>query len=646
MFRRGTRTLELIRELADGKLALEDCITRRQVVYDRDRVLRLVWAGEMAVVDQNGVDVKGESPTPLTMATLTPAAQKTIERRLAYVTAVRKAHLSRGMRGGIAKLIGSVAERLGDANPPSDSTVMSWARRFDANQGYAGALVDRNAVRRRSSRVNPIMEGIIEAMLRRVYLTPDCNSLIHTLAEIHRESARKVLAGQMPSKDARLSLATLSRRVASIDRYRLIEARQGSARARMVCRTSMDGATAEYPLQRVEVDHTPLNWAVICDRTGLSLGRPLLTALIDAHSNYLLGFYISFYGPGLTSVSGALRCAISPKDEMTKGLSLEHRWLAAGVPDWLVLDNGLEFHSPVFQRMGYELRMSFTYCRVRTPWLKPHIEGFFRSLNSITLAKGRIHKRVANVVGIDPNQGAAVTFSDFVRGIVQFVVDVHPFQINQRKLARPYDLYSDGIERMPPVHFPFDMESLRMASAMSKELTVGPGGVELQGLPFGGAELLGMRKHHGERFKTLVKWDPDDLSQIWVQDPQNKRWVDSACRWPEYARDLSWNQHVAIRKFARQEFKNNGAMEYLERARLRLHDHWMEAVALKTRADRKLAAVAAGYTSARVLAADCKPAATTSAEAARRSSAPAAVPPSAPLPVPLCHEEFETVDLN
>lgn len=471
--------------------------------------------------------------------------------------------------------------------------------------------------------------------IQRVYLTRARNSMVYTQAVIHAEADKMVRAGQLAANEARVSKATLSRRIADIDRYRRIEARHGSARARMVCRTSMDGASADYPLQRVEVDHTPLNWVVVCDRTGLPLGRPLLTVLVDAFSSYVLGFYVSFYGAGLTSVSGALRCAIRPKDDMTQGLSLSNRWLAEGIPDRLVLDNGLEFHSPVFQLMGWELGMDFTYCRVRTPWLKPHVERFFSTLDTLTLAKGRIHKRMANVVETDPVDGAAVMFSDFVKGIVQFVVDVHPFQINQRKLARPYDLFADGMERRPAVHFPRDMEALRMVSALSATRTVGPGGVEIEGLPFGGPELLDMRKRHGERFRALVKWDPDHISRIWVQDPKSRDWVVSDCRWQSYTAGLSWNQHRTIRKFARQELKNCDAVEYLEKARLQLHNHWMEAAAWKTRADRKLAAIAAGYTSARVLDSD-------SEQSTQALSAAASPPP----PAPLCEEEFEVVRLK
>lgn len=491
MFRRGARTLELVRELPDGKLTLEDCTTRKPSLYEKGELLNQIWMGRLTVIEPVSPNAKDAPPLPTSqmLAELKPEARRELERRIAYLEGLRKAHVSRGMRCRVAKVISAVAARIGDKKKPSPSAVMEWARNVAAAGGYIGALVNRNGFRKSSTRIAAEMEKLISKAIRTVYLTRDQHSLVHTQSVIHREAARLVGAGQLRQEDARISLATLSRRVAEIDKYRVIEARQGPARARMVCRTTMDGAAAEYPLQRVEVDHTPLNWVVVCDRTGLPLGRPLLTVFIDAYSGYVLGFYVSFYGAGLTSVSGALRCAIRVKGDMTRGLGLTHQWLAAGIPDHLMLDNGLEFHSRAFQLMGWELGMSFTYCRVRTPWLKPHVERFFSTLDTITLAKGRIHKRMANVVAIDPNKSAAVMFSDFVRGIVQFVVDVHPFLINQRKLARPYDLFAEGIERRPPVHFPSDMESLRQVSAISRELTVGQGGLQLYGLPYGGSEL-------------------------------------------------------------------------------------------------------------------------------------------------------------
>jgi putative transposase len=218
-----------------------------------------------------------------------------------------------------------------------------------------------------------------------------------------------------------------------------------------------------------------------------------LTVAIDAYSGYVLGMYLSFYGPGVTSVVGVLRNVIQPKSDLTHLFGLKHVWYSFGLPDEIILDNGLEFHSRTFKAVSAALQVHLTYCRVRTPWLKPHVERFFADLNWLTLRRGRVRKLEANVVRLDPYVDAAIGFGDLVKGLTMFVVDVHPLQINERKLARPIDLFSDGIQRCPPARYPSDIESLRRISAMSKQLTVGPGGVNLLGLPYSGPELLDLR---------------------------------------------------------------------------------------------------------------------------------------------------------
>lgn len=576
VLRDGERTIELVRQLNDDDYQFEDCLTRRPFIVKRLTILKRIWNRTYKlVVAQDSEDAQSTKDASqeirIDLNSLVGKQRKEIERRLAYVTALQKAHISRGQRNRVAAVVPKVAKRLKDKKPPSPSTVMEWARRYQTSELNPLALRNGNAHRLRNRRIHPVMDLLVSEKIRKVYLTRARHTLQHTLNQIRIAAKKLVEQKKLKAEEATYSLPTLSRRVREIDLYRRIAAREGHARARMVCRSVMDGAGALFPLHRVEVDHTPLNWVVVCDRTGLPLGRPLLTVVIDSYSNYVHGIYLSFYGPGLSSVSGVLRNAIIPKDEFVAGVRLTNRWLAFGVPDEIFVDNGLEFHARIFKNMAWNLCSDLTFCRVRTPWLKPHVERFFATLDYLSLVRGRVHKRVANVMNLDPRKDAAIKFSDLVKGLVMFVTDVYPFEINERKLARPYDLYQEGMESCPPAAFPLDMDGLRLTTALSKELTVGPGGVELLGLPYGREELLPLHQRYGAKFKTLVKWDPDDLESIWIQDPKEKSWIDSPCRWNDYATGTSWNQHQMIRKFARNELKLAGAYDDLMVAQQRKH---------------------------------------------------------------------------
>lgn len=567
------------------------------------RVLAEIEAGRYSVIlpAHNDSNASRSGPTIHNAGPLPEKVQKEIDRRHAYVLGMRKAGITRGSRRFLPEVIQKVAARIQDEKPPSPSTVLSWARRYAESGEIPRALASRNHNRKSPKRTPPLLEDLIREGIRSTYLTKDRHSLEHTRNAIVTAAKKLVKEGKSELIKVTISTSTIGRWVNELDRYHVIACRYGPARARLLCRTPMGDDYPTLPFEEVEGDHTPLDWIVICDLTGIPLGRPLFTATHCANTNYPAGFYLSFYGPGLTSVSGVLRNTISIKDAICKSAGTTQRWLASGIPDKLILDNELSFHSVNFFRMAYEVGSDLSFAAVRTPWSKAHIERFFASLGTLTLCSGRVRKKITNVIDLDPRATAVITFSNLVKGLVQYMVDVFPFRINERKLARPYDLMMEGISKCPPARYLNSTESLRMATALSKELTVNQGGVELHGIPYGSSELLPVRKALGKNFKTMIKWDPDNINEIYVQNPITSEWICSPSRWPHYTKGLSWNQHLLIRKFMRNQLKARGAEEQYINASMKLHEFWMDVTTPKGVADAKLAAQFSGVTSARVL---------------------------------------------
>jgi putative transposase len=617
--RHGERTLEVVRILPDGDVQIEDTLTRRPRVMKQAVLLRRIWDGQYAVlygelraqaVADDGTAREHASPGASALIDLTALPDRwraQVELRLHFLRAMWAGHVSRGNRRSLEPLVKATAKKLGLLKAPSTSAVMEWARRYETSNCNPLALVSLANTNRRARRIPDAVDAAIAAALRREYFTRAKHSLRHALDCIQKELAEMARSGVLAAEQAKVSYTTVFRRTRDVDVYHRIASRDGDSRARMVCRSAIDGAAAAYPLQRVEIDHTLLDWVVVCDRTGLPLGRPTLTVAVDAFSNYVVGFYLSFYGPGVTSVSGVLQNSIERKEDLVANVNVEHPWLSHGLADEWVLDNGLEFHSHAFKAMCWSLAIDMTYCRVRTPWLKPHVERFFAGLQWLTLSKGRVRKKRANVLDADPYKDAAIGFTDLVKGLTMFVVDVHPFQVNERKLARPFDLFSEGLERCPPAMYPHSKEQLRLVSGMSKRLRVDQGGVTLQGLPYGGPEVLELLRQGGPALQALCRWDPNDMSSLFIQDPADPaHWVTAACRWSDYADGLSWAQHLLIRKTQRQELASKESLDTLWRARMRLHEHWLDATRSRRRGDSLLAGRFAGLTSSKVLAGDMR----------------------------------------
>lgn len=525
-----------------------------------------------------------------------------LERRMQWVQALRKRSISRGQTHRIRMAIADIAEKLEDKNPPAQSTLSCWMRKYELSQGNPVSLISGNLNRRRRRIINDLVEVEITKKIRSIYLQPARHTLRHTLEQINlalRKMADKKLIARA---DAQVSIATLSRRLSEFDAYERDKARYGPGYARTQYRTSVEGTLATRAMQRLECDHTLLNWVVLCDRTGLPLGRPTLTIIVDAMSGYVVGIYVSFYGPGVVSVLNVLKNAIRPKDEFALAAGVINPWLAYGIGECLVLDNGMEFHSKIFQLVAWELGIDLEYCRVRSPWLKPHVERFFANLDYFSLTKGRVRKPMNNVLNVNPVEDAAILFGDFFKGLIKFVVDAYPFELNSRKLITPFEAFRESFNTLRPPTFQWSMDQLNLIAAMHKTVSVSQTGVELAGIPYSSPQLRDMRKEVGANFRTNMKWDPDDISFVYVQHPREKTWIPTPSIWTEYTTGFGWNQHQLINKFKREKHVQGGGLEALLLARQGVHEIWMNGVVKRNRvSDMRLSAKYSGLSSNQIL---------------------------------------------
>lgn len=606
--RRGSQLLEFLRLLDGNKIQFEDQRTRHVSVMKLSAFYAELMSKKIQPVIGDVVDFVSEeagSKRPILLPDISSMDEKwqsQLERRLNWVRALRKRSITRGQRSAIEEAIPAIAKILGDGTPPKSSTLMDWMHKFDASCQNPAALLSGNYCRKRDSRVHVVVEELIDKKLRSVYLTPARHTLRHAYEQIFLALKKMVDAKKIESQDAHISMATVSRRLSEFEKYDVTKARLGVGHARAKFRTTVEGSQAVRAMQRLECDHTLLNWVVICDRTGLPLGRPTLTIIVDGMSGYVVGIYVSFNGPGLTSVLNVVKNAIAPKDDLALSAGAKQPWLAFGIGETLVLDNGLEFHARAFQLAAWELGVDLEYCRVRTPWVKPKVERFFANLDHFSLTRGRVRKPMNNVLNIDPTQDAAIMFSDFVRGLIQFVVDVYPFELNSRKLCTPFESFRESFNTLAPPAFLPSMDQLDLIAAMRADLTVGPGGIELQGITYSSTDVLYMKREVGHKFKTGVKWNPDDLSFVYLQHPVKKDWLPVPSIRPDYTDGLSWTQHRLIRRHAREKHVQGGGVEQLLLARQELHETWMNGIVRRNRSqDLRTASKLSGISSNQIL---------------------------------------------
>jgi putative transposase len=123
------------------------------------------------------------------------------------------------------------------------------------------------------------------------------------------------------------------------DRHREKKAREGSVAADLERDGARDAIKPDRPLERVELDWTPVDIYLVDPRT-LKRKKPWLVYAIDVFSGEPLGFYISFDHPDSFAIKQCLLHCFSPKSYLKKIYpDVQNEWTAFGIPKVIVVDN-------------------------------------------------------------------------------------------------------------------------------------------------------------------------------------------------------------------------------------------------------------------------------------------------------------------
>lgn len=619
VLRRGERTLEFERDLGNGEIQLKYLDTFEVKTFSLAHVYRDLLAGVYAVAVQAGGLAAREPPPADLDLTVLPGRldaeqEALIAFRMHYVKAAIRMRAQFGSSRQCAAVIDQTRRPSGvdgvedeihaRLSTPSPATLMRWLKVYRLSGANPFMLCDRRALAVKAKRLLRQVEELVDEAIVKTYMQRHGKSM----RETWRQAVLLVESYNRRNGDslAKPSESTVLRRINEIPIFTRDSKRYGSAYARNKWRFSMAGDMSTRILERAEIDHTLLDLWALDPTYGLPLGRPWITVVIDRMSGYLLGIYISFYGPTAATVANALKMAILPKDEYVQAIpEIQKPWTAMGIAETYVVDNGMEFHSHVFRRIAWNLRADLIYNPVRQPWFKAAIERAMMEFNRVLPINGKVFGQIKNVQAIDPRKTAAILFDDLCASLIQWAAEVFPYRIHEKTLVRPIDLWEDGRLSGPPPVLPTSLDHLNLATGIATERTIGADGVFFQYLRYNSPELQDYCRRFGRNFRTEVRFNPDNLGKMQVHLPKAQDWLTVPLQRPglAYGEGLSLVQHQLNRKEAGKRLGRRNADEELLRAEQRNRDRWSAAVRAGGRVRKSADLVKQqGLTSARLLA--------------------------------------------
>ncbi len=420
------------------------------------------------------------------------------------------------------------------------------------------ALLPRTSGPRRK-RISADVEAIVARTLQEQWLTLEAPPLAPVVAEIR---ARCEEAGL-----SQPSYVTVARRIPELFSAETI-ARKRSANPKHLLRLKPRPGYihATNPLDVCQIDHTPtdVNFVEVIDGAGVFVGRAYLTLVSDVATRAILGFCLSLEKPSVLSVALCLAQAICPKDGWLASRDIRHDWPMYGRPRLLVADSAMEFKGHAFQRGCDEYGIRIRYrdrARVHHGGV---VERLLGKLNGVLATlPGTTKRSVAARDEYPAEHRARLSFSELERCVVLAILDHNRHQ-NPKTLNIPVKEWEQRASGHP--HIIDDQHHVLLSFLPAGQRQLSPQGISLFALHYYSSWIGRLVPERDRLSKLEVRYDPRNISQIFVRDPETQVFraverrdgvVASITLWEHRAerarrRDLSGRSSVEIVSLRRE----------------------------------------------------------------------------------------------
>ncbi|GAE47624.1 transposase [Mesobacillus boroniphilus JCM 21738] len=320
-----------------------------------------------------------------------------------------------------------------------------------------------------------------------------------------------------------------------VDIYKVDLPKKGTVLAKLKRDGVKEEVIATRPLQRVEIDWTPVDLMLI-DPSDLKAKRPNLIYAVDKCTGMPMGFFVTFKPVDSMALKQCLIHLIMPKTYLKVLYPLvENEWVAHGIPHTIVVDNASVNDSYEFEEACLQLGVKeVQFCKIDAGHQKGTIERAFRRLNTMFIhnQKGTTFSNFIEKGRYDSQKNACITIQGFIYMAHLGMVDIVANTFDKRRGNSPHHLWVQGIEdnKRLMLQIPRSIESLKIIlMGGSKLRTIQQQGVVIQNEYYYSQELMEL-KNLLEKFKRVdeevrVRFDLSDMRKVFVYDPINNRYI-------------------------------------------------------------------------------------------------------------------------
>jgi putative transposase len=552
---------EIKRLLPASLVAVENLQTGEGRTVAFVELAQALFAGELRFLVCGQQKLSAEKRSPADLSDYPPHLRALAEHRLEVIRPILALSPSQRTREAVAARVAEAraSQPYGEASPHTAVSVASvyrWIRDYTRGGNDLRALVG-NVYRRggrQKSRLEEPVEAILQAVIQdRYYVREQVTTddiYLETLLRVEEENRNRSEGEKLKAP----SRVTIWRRIDSMDEAGKLLAKRGQREAKEQSTQYGQMVYPSGPLERVEIDHTRIDLIVVDGADNLPIGRPTFTYCLDTATRYPLGMYLGFDPPSYLTVMECLHHAILPKGDIRAKYGVQHEWLACGIPNTLIVDNGKEFIGTDLQDACYSLGIELDQMPVETPHFKAAVERMFETTNTGVLHKlpGTTFSNLGQRGDYRSEGEACITLDDLMKILHIFLLDIYAENYHRGLGDVPARRWEEHVQDGFFPRLPASAEELKILLGRVTYRVIAHSGIRCFGLRYNTPELASLRlRLKGKKVK--VKYDPADLVHIFVFDPQERVYLQVESLNPEYTKGLSLWKHRVIRAVARKE---------------------------------------------------------------------------------------------
>ena len=383
------------------------------------------------------------------------------------------------------------------------------------------SLEPRSRGRRRNTFVLDLQrEKLISQAIREIYLKPERPTITYLVEQVRARCMR----AELPPPDRR----TIKARIDRINK-RVAALKRKDSKGVKATKAVPGQYVASRPLEVVQIDHTEVDIFLVDETTRKAMTvRPWLTLAIDVFTRMVVGFHLSMDKPSRVSVGLCMLNAVYDKSAWLKENEIDARWPAAGLPESLHADNGADFRSRAFSWACREEGIKLIWRPAGAPHYGGHIERLIGTI------MGRVHfypgTTFSNPVARqdnDPARFSAMTFREFECALGWEIAGRYNQEIHSTLLRPPIAVW-DEHEASTPLRMPKDRMAFWVSFLPDAYRKLRPDGIWIHDVSYWSNALSSeVGRHAGD---LLIKYDPRDVSRIFVQHPTSGHFLEARAR--------------------------------------------------------------------------------------------------------------------